>query len=287
MKTTILFRIVLWALVALVLTAALVYLLAGGQFFPAGTKSAAVVSTPEQSVPSSREAPTVFSDVTRLEIHWISGGVTLESGAEENTFSEDFQGDAAYRMSWQISGDTLVIHDFPDETSTLLNLDLPSKQLHVSLCAPMEQIKIVTSSAEVELVGEVQTDHLNVSTVSGNVCGALLRADTLHVETVSGDISLRVADCTAAELNTTSGELELMCERTPETIELETLSGNAVLMLPAQSVHTLNWSTVSGEFYDHTDTTGGFGSADRAVHITAGSVSGDLTLQTAEKQEDS
>ena len=92
MKTGAMIRIIIWAVIALLLVGVLLYFLMGGSW-PFGAKRAGFGSSAHTEEPAAAERPQLeqidFSDVSKLEIHWISGGVTVESTDGEGSFSED------------------------------------------------------------------------------------------------------------------------------------------------------------------------------------------------------
>ena len=287
MKTGAMIRIIIWAVIALLLVGVLLYFLMGGSW-PFGARTVGFGSSAHTEEPAAAERPQLeqvnFSNVSKLEIHWISGGVTVESASGEGGFSEDYSGQEKYRMDWYISGDTLVIEDFSKDLSTLLNINLPSKNLTVSLPRAMEKITVVTTSAEVTFTGGIETQKLDVSAVSGSVSGALARADEAKVETVSGSVDLALGRCGSVDVGTTSGGVGVACYQGLQEAELDSVSGSLDLTIPRGSSYTLDWDTVSGGLYDKTASSGGFGSAG-TVEIDAETVSGGLTIRSAAEQE--
>ena len=287
MKTGAMIRIIIWAVIALLLVGVLLYFLMGGSW-PFGARTVGFGSSAHTEEPAAAERPQLeqvnFSNVSKLEIHWISGGVTVESASGEGGFSEDYTGEEKYRMDWYISGDTLVIEDFSKDLSTLLNINLPSKNLTVSLPRAMEKITVVTTSAEVTFTGGIETQKLDVSAVSGSVSGALARADEAKVEAVSGSVDLALGRCGSVDVGTTSGGVGIACYQGLQEAELDSVSGSLDLTIPRGSSYTLDWDTVSGGLYDKTASSGGFGSAG-TVEIDAETVSGGLTIRSAAEQE--
>ena len=287
MKTGAMIRIIIWAVIALLLVGVLLYFLMGGSW-PFGARTVGFGSSAHTEEPAAAERPQLeqvnFSNVSKLEIHWISGGVTVESASGEGGFSEDYSGQEKYRMDWYISGDTLVIEDFSKDLSGLLNINLPSKNLIVSLPRAMEEITVVTTSAEVTFTGGIETQKLDVSTVSGRVSGVLARADEAKTETVSGSVDLVLGWCRDVDISTTSGGVGVACYQGLKEAELDSVSGSLDITIPKGSAYTLDWDTVSGGVYDDTGAGGGFGSTG-TVEIDAETVSGGLTIHSAAEQE--
>lgn len=297
MKTGAIIRIIGFALIALVLVGVMVYYLTDGgrgaqtaerADSAAGRSDADASFGGERAEAPAEQAPQLetvdFASISKLEIRWTGGGVTIESTSGDGGFAEDYTGEEKYRMRWHISGDTRVIKDFSEDLSLFLNVNLPSKNLTVSLPRAMQRITVVTTSAEVTFTGGAESQKLDVSTVSGGVSGVLARADEADVETVSGRVDLALGRCGKADISTTSGSVRFACYQGLQEAELDSVSGALELTVPRGSSYTLDWDTVSGSLHDETGAAGGFGGAG-TVEIDAETVSGSLTLRSAAEQE--
>lgn len=317
MNTGAIIRIIIFGLIALVLIGVLVYFLAGGSWplhagfngdgsrtddastfggeraqaqSPASDgsdSSAAQPSTSSDAAEPANAQQTAlgdFSGVSKLEIEWTSGGVSIEPTDGELSFSEDYTGKENYQMSWRIKGDTLYISDFASNVLGGVFLSLPSKQLTVYLpSALLEELEITTTSAPVELSG-VETRKLDVETVSGRVSGVVTRADEADIETVSGGVDVAFGQCGKLDVSTTSGRVQAACYAGLWEADLESVSGALDLTLPMGSSYNLEWETVSGSLDDLTASGGGFGSGEK-VKIDAETISGALTIRNAVQQE--
>lgn len=329
MKTGAIIRIIVFGLIALVLTGVLAYFLAGGRWaaYTEGTRREDVKSDDSSSFGSGGHttAPTTdgassdaaepstdsgaaaaepstggntvepagsqqqtalgdFSGVTKLEIEWISGSVSIEPADGELSFTEDGTGEDKYQMSWRIIGDTLYISDFSSSVKSGLFLSLPSKQLTVYLpSAMLEELEITTTSADVALSG-IEARKLDVETVSGRVSGVVTRADEADIETVSGQIDVAFGQCGKLDVSTNSGSVQAVCYAGLREADLESVSGKLDLTIPMGSGCRLEWETVSGSLDDQTASGGGFGSGAQ-VEIDAETVSGGLTIRNAAQQE--
>ena len=232
----------------------------------------------------SKEQPAAASelltDITEIEIHWLTGDVYLvESNADGVGFQEDYTGDNEdYRMRYRVSNGKLIIQ--PCKSRLFSNMDLPRKALTVFLpdTLTLDNITVETVSANVELMGG-SVDSLTVSTTSGNITGPGLLAEDYDFGTVSGDISLTAlpADGSDIDCETVSGEVRISCTAAPDEVSFNSVSGDLRLTLPEGSCrYTLDLSTVSGG----RDTDGFLSSGDKLCAITAETVSGDVELRT-------
>ena len=230
----------------------------------------------EQSVTASEP----LTDITEIEIHWLTGDVYLvESDTDGVTFQEDYTGsNEDYRMRYKVSNGKLTIQ--PCKSKLFGSIDLPRKALTVFLpdTLTLDKITVETVSADVELMGG-SVDTLSINTTSGNITGPGLLAKEYELGTVSGDISLTAlpAGSSAIDCETVSGEVRISCTAHPDEIDFNSVSGNLRLTLPKGSCrYTLDFSTVSGD----RDTERFISGGDETCDITAENVSGNVELQT-------
>ena len=232
----------------------------------------------------SKEQPAAASelltDITEIEIHWLTGDVYLvESDEDGVNFQEDYTGNNEdYRMRYRVSDGKLIIQ--PCRSRFFSSTDLPRKALTVFLPgeSTLKSITVETVSANVELMGG-SADTLAVSTTSGGITGPGLPAREYDFGTVSGDISLTAlpAGSSAIDCETVSGEVRISCTAHPDEIDFNSVSGNLRLTLPKGSCrYTLDFSTVSGD----RDTERFISGGDETCDITAETVSGNVELQT-------
>lgn len=230
----------------------------------------------EQSVTASEP----LTDITEIEIHWLTGDVYLvESDEDGVNFQEDYTGNNEdYRMRYRVSDGKLTIQ--PCKSKLFGSIDLPRKALTVFLpdTLTLDKITVETVSADVELMGG-SVDTLSINTTSGNITGPGLSAKEYELGTVSGDISLTAlpAGSSAIDCETVSGEVRISCTAHPDEIDFNSGSGNLRLTLPKGSCrYTLDFSTVSGD----RDTDRFISGGDETCDITAETVSGNVELQT-------
>ena len=232
----------------------------------------------------SKEQPAAASelltDITEIEIHWLTGDVYLvESDEDGVNFQEDYTGNNEdYRMRYRVSDGKLTIQ--PCKSKLFGSIDLPRKALTVFLpdTLTLDKITVETVSADVELMGG-SVDTLSINTTSGNITGPGLSAKEYELGTVSGDISLTAlpAGSSAIDCETVSGEVRISCTAHPDEIDFNSVSGNLRLTLPKGSCrYTLDFSTVSGD----RDTDRFISGGDETCDITAETVSGNVELQT-------
>ncbi len=228
----------------------------------------------------SAAASELLTDITEIEIHWLTGDVYLvESDADGVTFQEDYTGsNEDYRMRYRVSNGKLIIQ--PCKSKLFGSIDLPRKALTVFLpeTLTLDSITVETVSANVEPMGGI-VNKLTITTTSGNITGPGLSAKSFAFSTVSGDISLSALPAVGSDIScvTVSGEARISCAAAPDEVRFNSVSGNLCLTLPEGSCrYTLDLSTVSGD----RDTDGFISGGDKLCTINAETVSGDVKLRT-------
>lgn len=250
-------------------------------------ESAGSYETLDRTGFGSKEQPAAASelltDITEIEIHWLTGDVYLvESNADGVAFQEDYTGDNEdYRMRYRVSNGKLIIQ--PCRSKFFSSVDLPRKALTVFLPSglTLKNITVETVSANVELMGG-STDTLTVSTTSGGIVGPGLPAAEYTFGTVSGNISLSAlpAGDSSITCETVSGEVNIDCSAHPDEVSFNGVSGGLCLTLPEGSCrYELDFETVSGDRVTDRFVSGG----EDICRISAETVSGDVELRTVGK----
>ena len=250
-------------------------------------ESAGSYETLDRTGFGSKEQPAAASelltDITEIEIHWLTGDVYLvESNADGVAFQEDYTGDNEdYRMRYRVSSGKLIIQ--PCRSRFFSSVDLPRKALTVFLPSglTLKNITVETVSANVELMGG-STDTLTVSTTSGGIVGPGLPAAEYTFGTVSGNISLSAlpAGDSSITCETVSGEVNIDCNAHPDEVSFNGVSGGLCLTLPEGSCrYELDFETVSGDRVTDRFVSGG----EDICRISAETVSGDVELRTVGK----
>ena len=213
----------------------------------------------------------VLSDtVERVEIHWLSGSVAVETHGENTiSFSEEanrrLTGDTC--LYYRLDGTTLVIqfcrsgkwalNDLQKELTVLLPEELLLKELEVDsvsaeLCADgvsVEAVELNTVSGEIRLQNCGVTNQAKLDTVSGSVEAELAQPlESLYAGTVSGNVEVTAPEVTSFQADTTSGSVFLAADTAPEELDVDTVSGSVTLRLPESAGFTLDFDTVSGEY---------------------------------------
>lgn len=299
-------RILLWSLILVILTGSFVSLMLNdGVFTPIASKT----STEVVALPGSAdsEAPTAVeytSDggvvtfaadvIDEIDLSWISGSVEITTGhGDEIEFFEDYSGTSDNSLRYDLTDGVLRIRYC--ENSSAWSASLPSK--HLTLTLPEKRyarLRIDLTSADLSVSGvtaqlfeldglsgdakldDVCADTLTAETSSGKLTLTSCSAQTLSLSSVSGAVS---AEGVFPEITvgSTSGSVKLCSAELPQSINVNTVSGDVTIAAPESVAFSYSFSSVSGDAL--VDLPGASSSKDASVRVNT--VSGNLRLQGA------
>lgn len=236
------------------------------------------------------------ASVRSVEIHWISGSVTLtESDAARLTVAEEESGlSADQQMRWLLEGDTLRIQFCQSGYKGIFK---QKKALNMQLPQGVD-LKVNGTSADVKLgdhtlqemaldtvsggitAGNLRAEELRVNTVSGNIRAGLVDLrDEMKIDSVSGDITVEAVKAREVEINSISGNVSLALYQCGGA-DIDTISGDVALYAPHDQGVRVEYSTASGKVNGQKSKSGsqtlGSGATDCKAEIST--VSGDITL---------
>lgn len=215
---------------------------------------------------------TISNEIKYLNIEWISGDIEIAYHDEENivfteTANRNLKSKEVVRY-WQ-NGEVLNIRfagkgkqNFNNlqKTLTILipkNNALESLEIE-SVSSNISIDQITGKSLELETVSgnmnlnSIDFVNYSLSSVSGEVTAKMKNGEELDVKTVSGNITLSSHYTEKFSIETVSGQIELSLNAYENTRrwdgEIETISGNVVVLLSADTEFVLNLKNVSGVF---------------------------------------
>ena len=179
-------------------------------------------------------ATLAASDVSELNIDWVSGTVTIEAydGTEVaiSETSEDALTDSTTMHYYLESDGTLNIRfGIPGMKSQGENL--PDKNLLVRVPRTLR-------------LDEVEMNGLGRSIQMDSV-----RCSTLEMNSVSRQITLNECEIKDIEVNSVSSNVEATFSKMPEGIELNNVSGSTVLYVPEDAGFTLEYNGLVSNFF--------------------------------------
>jgi hypothetical protein len=134
------------------------------------------------------------------------------------------------------------------------------------------------------------TGDLAARTVSGRVEIRSL-SGSLTGESVSGSLSVQATSLSELDAKTVSGDLVVDLGQAPSVVSLKSVSGDLTVRIPAAAGYRLDARSVSGQIVADGRRLGAprpgppqgeVRSGDESVHVSASSVSGDVTLLRAD-----
>lgn len=270
MKTSAVIRIVVWTLVALMLTGLLLAGVGGYSFFNRYLSSHDMAYSDGDIKLGGGNVNA--SNINRIEVEWVAGEVNISpTDGSEITFEESSRHEirASDRMYYDVSDGRLTIrfrrrkddwHIFginrsldkkltvklPRELFNRLDtLDVMSVSALVNVDGvKAEEIVIDSVSGGIKLAG-ITCDELEVSTVSGAVTGDRITARKVDSEAVSGRRSLS-GSMEEINIDGISGGTDIVSAICPSRVNVDTVSGSVTLTIPENDGFTAKYDKVSG-----------------------------------------
>lgn len=267
MKTNAIVRIVIWSIVALLLSGILIYLLglrfgifpdilyyssSGEQWAEAVPLETEAVMIPPQPLPNEEELSLNPDTIREIEIEWVAGDIViLAADTEHISVSESDVTNEHYSMIFQTEGDKLEIQFCKDLLMPQLGINLTDnlkKDLYIEVPRDWNghSIEIDSASANVEM-HNITLHKMDVDGADGSCDFQNCRIDDLDIDTASGDVyfsgTLDSLDFDAASASFT-GDLQ----NTPSRIDMDSMDGKLDIALPEDCGFTLTMDGVSSHF---------------------------------------
>lgn len=271
MKKIAIFKIVIFSILAVLLTGVLVFGLINGFngfSFSFGGFHYSNGSTYEIA---KEELTLSSSDIERIEINWIGGKVNIEETDEENirfkeTYSEKTGKDEDNLMRYRVRNNQLTIQFC--KSKWFINKSVrDDKTLIVYLPTKLyEKVKVATVSANIDYQGketdvfyplkiesvsgnihihQVNLSHLNIENVSGRIDVSQLNCENdIDIDTVSGSVSLKKIIANRLDLDFVSSRIDI--SGSILRMNIDGVSGNLYLAM-YQAPQEIDCDTVSGD----------------------------------------
>lgn len=285
MKSSAIVRIVIWSLVALILTGVLVTgvmlkgVWGGSDDFSIGFTG--TVYSGEYNIGGG----SVTEPINAVEVHWVSGKIDIAVyDGEATVISENEIEDEDYKLRYRVENGKLTVHSEKSGFSFGV-IKKPKKELTIKIprtyAENLRELKINSVSAEIDIKGLAVLETAEIDTVSGRVTATDLTAASLECDTVSGDIKASGA-IERFDLDSTSGSAQITTSVPLKTLETDTVSGDVTLTLPENSGFSLEFDTVSGDLDSELPLAKKNGKHicnDGSAKFEADSTSGDFTIK--------
>ena len=290
MKRNAIARIIIWSLVAVLLTSLLVVGISSSPSFFTGDWSLGGIGvTYKNSALYNVGGGTVTDEFHSIKVNWTNGKINIESyDGEDTVISETEVAEKENKLRWRVEDGVLKIQQMAAGMRFGLK-KTPKKTLTVKIpSSAAEKLKSVNTdsvSAEVNIIGVAASDKIEIDTVSGGADLKNIRTEKLDIDTVSGSIKA-AGEFTELESDSVSGDVTVSSATPLKKLDCDSTSGNIRLTIPKNSGFTLKADTVSGDISCGLPTVSesknrrvcGDGSAD----FETDTVSGDLIITSAE-----
>lgn len=291
MKRNAIARIIIWSLVAVLLTSLLVVGISSSpsSFFSGDWSLGAMGVTYKNSALYNVGGGTVTDEFQSIKVNWTNGKINIEAyDGEDTVISETEVAEKENKLRWRVEDGVLKIQQMAAGMRFGLK-KTPKKTLTVKIPSNVaEGLKAVTSdsvSAEVTITGISASDKIEIDTVSGGANLKNIKTEKLDIDTVSGSIKA-AGEFTELESDSVSGDVTVSSVTPLKKLDCDSTSGNIRLTIPKNSDFTLKADTVSGDISCGLPTVSesknrrvcGDGSAD----FETDTVSGDLIITSAE-----
>lgn len=291
MKRNAIARIVIWSLVAVLLTSLLVVGISSSpsSFFSGDWSLGTIGVTYKNSALYNVGGGTVTDEFHSIKVNWTNGKINIEAyDGEDTVISETEVAEKENKLRWRVEDGVLKIQQMAAGMRFGLK-QTPKKTLTVKIPSNVaEGLKAVTSdsvSAEVTITGISASDKIEIDIVSGGANLKNIKTEKLDIDTVSGSIKA-AGEFTELESDSVSGDVTVSSATPLKKLDCDSTSGNIRLTIPKNSGFTLKADTVSGDISCGLPTVSesknrrvcGDGSAD----FETDTVSGDLIITSAE-----
>lgn len=291
MKRNAIARIIIWSLVAVLLTSLLVVGISSSpsSFFTGDWSLGGIGVTYKNSALYNVGGGTVTDEFHSIKVNWTNGKINIEAyDGEDTVISETEVAEEENKLRWRVEDGVLKIQQMAAGMRFGLK-KTPKKTLTVKIpSSAAEKLKSVNTdsvSAEVNIIGVAASGKIEIDTVSGGANLKNIKTEKLDIDTVSGSIKA-AGEFTELESDSVSGDVTVSSVTPLKKLDCDSTSGNIRLTIPKNSGFTLKADTVSGDISCGLPTVSesknrrvcGDGSAD----FETDTVSGDLIITSAE-----
>jgi len=223
-------------------------------------------------------------EIRNIEIDWVCGLISIVPEPKITEIQVIETNNSTNPMVCSASGSTLKIQYSKDHisfpsfgVSTTVKKDLI---ILVPENWELNKLQIDTASAQVE-IQDMTIGDFDFDGASGTCCLTGCHVGTLDLDTASGDIcfegTLKHLDCDAA-----SASCNITVSNVPDSIDIDTASGNLELYLPAECGFTCSTEGLRSSFQSDFETTTKNGHhiyGDGHCKIEVDAMSGDVIIR--------
>jgi len=293
MRNNAIIRIIVWSIVIILLAGILLGAIARRSLQRHTFRESeveAVLTHPAETVERSQissggKDTFSASEVREIEIEWVAGDILIQPHDTDTIMvKEDGVIDAKYAMVLRCHDGELKIKFCEDSASKIgiNNLNNLSKDLTIYVPRDWvcESLEIDAASAKVE-VNDMIIREVDFDGASGACEFENCIVDEIDIDTASGDVrfigELNILDCDAA-----SASVFAVLNKTPSRLDMDSMSGDLDITLPADAGFTLSMDALNSDFTSDFETTiknGNYVCGDGRCRINMDAMSGDVIIR--------
>lgn len=266
MKRNAIVRIVLFSILAIFLTFALIggisrkssrdqYSLSVQERIDPPVEEPPEVEPPKTELPVLKSNDFPAKEIQALGISWVSGKITIKAmDTDTITIAEEASG-GQRPMVVEKSGSRLIVECCEDSSPVFFNVSgLVDKNLYITvpLDWACEELTIDAASADA-MVTALTAHKVEVDTASGAYVFRDCQVDSLDMDTASGGLEF-TGTLNELELDSASAGAKLTLSNQPKAIQMDSASGDLNLTLPEDCGFTVMLDTLSGSCSTEQDT---------------------------------
>lgn len=294
MKTNAIIRIIIWSLVIVLLVGLLGGVLRQRSVLRTlsplverdETGVVETMETPLNSLVSEETVRLSADQITDIEIEWAAGKILIQPiDTDEIQFSESDITDIKNALVWKQRGTKLSISFCDESVGNFINFGYSSNltkdlTIFVPLGWQCNSLEIDAASASLE-VNDLTIQEVEIDTASGACNFDNCVVDQLDLDTASGDVRfsgiLNILDCDAA-----SASVYAVLDNVPTRMDLDSMSGDLDITLPADAGFTASVEGLSTDFssdFETTNRNGSYVCGDGRCRISVDAMSGDVIIR--------
>lgn len=288
MKTNAIIRIVLYSIVILLIVSILGGFLAFDRYsfrHEENSWAAPIVTGGSGEFLEGQSTTADANSVTHLEIEWIAGSVTIQTGdTDQILLSESGRFDTDEAMVFHQNGSKLTI-EYQEQDVYFGIYSAPEKDLTITVPQNWEGIGISLDTASASMrMQNISIREVELDSASGGAVFENCTIEELDIDTASGDVQF-TGTLTMLEYDAASADLNAVFLNTPQSLNMDTASGDMDITLPDGSGFTAEVDAMSGDFrsdFDYIQRDDRYISGDGTCRIGLSAMSGDVHIRKAQ-----
>lgn len=215
---------------------------------------------------------TVTEKIDTLEVDYISGdvdivygpveGITVEESAAVSLAPDEqvhtWVDGSTLRVRFCASGIALRMDNLEKHLTITVPEDVKLKTMfvdcssgNITMSGVADEMRVDVTSGDVFFAQKGDSNNVYVESTSGNITAEAENVGNFKIHSTSGNISFEGSDVDNFASDSTSGDGKYTFESVPETINIESTSGNDTLYLPEDAGFTADFNCTSGDInYD-------------------------------------